>query len=93
MTRYSISRSTISATDPSELVSSLEDQYRELLDLRERVKMAEAAARHVGPRAKLEACPRRVARVVSRKPIARRSEAFTKPQLYAMLADAVRNTQ
>jgi hypothetical protein len=92
MTRYSTFHSTISPADSNELVSSLEKQYRELLDLREQVKTAEAAARRQGPRGKLRTCARRVATVVLRKPIARRSEEFTKPQLYAMLAEAVRNT-
>jgi GcrA cell cycle regulator len=39
------------------------------------------------------ACHRLVDKVVStRKPVARQPEEFTKRQLYAMLADAVRNT-
>jgi GcrA cell cycle regulator len=41
----------------------------------------------------LAACARPVDRVVSpRKPVARQPKEFTKRQLYAMLADAVRNT-
>jgi GcrA cell cycle regulator len=39
------------------------------------------------------ACARPVDRVVStRKPVARQPEEFTKRELYAMLAEAVRNT-
>ena len=41
----------------------------------------------------LAACARPADRVVSpRKPIARQPEEFTKRQLYAMLAEAVKNT-
>ena len=41
----------------------------------------------------LAACARPVDRVVStRKPVARQPKEFTKRQLYAMLAEAVRNT-
>ena len=41
----------------------------------------------------LAACARPVDKVVStRKPVARQPEEFTKHQLYAMLAEAVRNT-
>jgi GcrA cell cycle regulator len=41
----------------------------------------------------LAACARPVDRVAfTRKPVARPPNAFTKRQLYAMLADAVRNT-
>ena len=41
----------------------------------------------------LAACVRPVDRVVSaRKPVARQPKEFTKRQLYAMLAEAVRNT-
>jgi GcrA cell cycle regulator len=41
----------------------------------------------------LAACARPVDKVVStRKPVARQPEEFTKRQLYAMLAEAVRNT-
>ena len=75
MIRYSASRSTIRLTDPSaltELVSPVEKEYRELLDLRERVKKAEAAAKRLGPRSKLKMPARPVARVVSRKPMTRR---------------------
>ena len=41
----------------------------------------------------LAACARPVAKVVSsRKPVVRQPKEFTKRQLYAMLAEAVRNT-
>jgi len=40
----------------------------------------------------LAACARPVAKVVSRKPVPRQPKEFTKRQLYAMLAEAVRNT-
>jgi GcrA cell cycle regulator len=41
----------------------------------------------------LAACARPVQKVVStRKPVARQPKEFTKRQLYAMLAEAVRNT-
>jgi GcrA cell cycle regulator len=41
----------------------------------------------------LAACARPVDRVASaRKPVTRQPKSFTKRQLYAMLADAVRNT-
>jgi hypothetical protein len=95
MVRYSTSRSTIRLTNPNaltELVSRVEKEYRELLDLRERVKKAEAAAKRLGSRGKLKTCARPVARVVSRKPIKGRPVEFSKRQLYAMLAEAVRNT-
>ncbi len=43
--------------------------------------------------ATLAACARPVAKVVSsRKPVTRQPKEFTKRQLYAMLAEAVRNT-
>ena len=77
----------------SQLVGSIEKEYRELLDLRERVKKAEAAAaERLKPRGKLFECTRPVPRAVSRKPITRHSAEITKSQLYAMLAEAVRNT-
>jgi GcrA cell cycle regulator len=38
------------------------------------------------------ACSRPAAKVVSRKTVARQPKEFTKRQLYAMLAEAVRNT-
>jgi hypothetical protein len=95
MIRYSASLSTIRPTKNAltEVVSPLEKEYRELLDLREQVKKAEAAAKCLGPRGQLKTCAGPVARVVSRKPITRRSGEFTKRQLYAMLAEAVRNTR
>src|ERR1700686_3332844 len=40
----------------------------------------------------LAACARAVAKMVSRKTVVRQPKEFTKPQLYAMLAEAVRNT-
>lgn len=95
MTRYSTSRSMIRLTRPNtstELISPVEKEYRELLDLREQVKRAEAVARRLMPHDELKTCARPVARVVSRNPIKRRSGEFTKHQLYAMLAEAVRNT-
>jgi GcrA cell cycle regulator len=40
----------------------------------------------------LAACSRPVAKMVSRKTVMRERKEFTKRQLYAMLAEAVRNT-
>ena len=40
----------------------------------------------------LAACVRPVAKIVSRKTVTRQPKEFTKRQLYAMLAEAVRNT-
>jgi GcrA cell cycle regulator len=40
----------------------------------------------------LAACARPVAKMVSRKTVVRKPKEFTKRQLYAMLAEAVRNT-
>jgi GcrA cell cycle regulator len=40
----------------------------------------------------LAACARPVAKMVSRKIVVRQPKEFTKRQLYAMLAEAVRNT-
>jgi GcrA cell cycle regulator len=40
----------------------------------------------------LAACARPVAKIVSRKKVGRQRKEFTKRQLYAMLAQAVRNT-
>jgi hypothetical protein len=90
------SNSKIRLTNPNALTksfSSLEKEYRELLALREQVKKAEAAAKRLGPRRQLKTCAVPVPRVVSRKPITRQSREFTKRQLYAMLTEAVRNTQ
>ena len=42
--------------------------------------------------ASLAACHRPVAKVVSQKRVMRQPKEFTKRQLYAMLAEAVRNT-
>lgn len=96
MTRYSNFHSQRRLTSPNaltELISPVESQYRELLDLRERVKMAEATAKRLlGERVKLKTSVRPAPRMVSRKPNTRQPEEFTKPQLYAMLAEAVRNT-
>ena len=95
MIKYSNSHSAIRLTSPNvltELFSPVEREYRELLDLREQVKKAEAAAKRLGPRGKLKTCAGPVARIVSRKPITRRSREFTKRQLHAILAEAVRNT-
>ena len=80
MIRHSTSRSTIRLTNPNaltELVSPVEREYRELLDLRERVKQAEAAAKRLGPRGKLKTCADPVAKIVSRKPITRRPRKST----------------
>jgi len=41
----------------------------------------------------LAACARPVARIVSRKKITKQPTQFTQRQLYAMLAEAVRNTK
>jgi GcrA cell cycle regulator len=43
--------------------------------------------------ASLAACARPVAKIVSRKPVTRLRQEFTQRQLYAMLAEAVRNTK
>jgi GcrA cell cycle regulator len=40
----------------------------------------------------LAACARPVAKIMSRKTVVRQPKEFTKRQLYAMLAEAVRNT-
>jgi GcrA cell cycle regulator len=40
----------------------------------------------------LAACTSPVAKIVSRKPVEKQPKEFTKRQLYAMLAQAVRNT-
>src|ERR1700674_5598016 len=48
--------------------------------------------RPVPKRALLAACARPVAKVVSRQTGVRQPKEFTKRQLYAMLAEAVRNT-
>lgn len=96
MIGYSTYRGTNYRTNPSaptRLLSSIEIEYCKLLDLRERVRKAEAAAaKRLGPRDKLAECARPVAKVVSRKPVTRQPKVFTKRQLYAMLAEAVRNT-
>lgn len=43
--------------------------------------------------ASLAACARPVAKIVSRKTVTRQRQEFTQRQLYAMLAEAVRNTK
>jgi GcrA cell cycle regulator len=43
--------------------------------------------------ASLATCARPVAKIVSRKKMPRQREEFTQRQLYAMLAEAVRNTR
>jgi len=43
--------------------------------------------------ASLAACARPVARIVSRKKLTKQPAEFTQRQLYAMLAEAVRNTK
>jgi hypothetical protein len=96
MIRYLTSRSTIRPASPNsltELVGSIEREYRELLKLREQVKKAEAAAaKRPEPRRQLETGSRPVPRVVSRRPITRQRKEITKRELYTMLAKAVRNT-
>ena len=65
MIRYSTSRSTIRLANQNtltELVSAVEKEYRELLDLREQVKKAEADAKRFEPRGKLKVCAGPVAK-------------------------------
>ena len=66
------------------------------LDLKRRHKppTAKPEIRPVPKRrlALLAACSRPVEKIVSRKTVTLRPEEFTKRQLYAMLAEAVRNT-
>ena len=96
MIRYSTYRGTNYQTDPSapiELLGSIAKEYRELQDLREQVRQAEAAA--AKPHGKLAECTRPMAKVVSRKCVTQRPRQpreFTKAELRAMLAEAVRNT-
>ena len=96
MIRYSTYRGTNYQTDPSapiESLGSIAKEYRELQELREQVRQAEAAA--AKPRGKLAERTRPVAKVVSRKCVTRRPRRpreFTKAELRAMLAEAVRNT-
>jgi hypothetical protein len=101
MIRYSTYRGTNYPTDPSapiELLGSIAKEYRELQELREQVRKAEAAAaERLRPRGKLAECTRPVVRVVSRKrvmrrPVTRQPSEFTKAELRAVLAEAVRNT-
>ena len=89
MIRYPTCRGTKPTID---LLDSIEREYRELLELREQLRKAEiAAAERLRLPRKLAACTRPVGRMVSRKRVTRPRE-FTKRQLYAMLAEAVRNT-
>ena len=89
MIRYSTCRGTNPTID---LLESIVKEYRELLDLREKVRKAEiAAAERLRLRGKLAECTCPVVRVVSRKRVTQPRE-FTKRELYAMLAEAVRNT-
>jgi hypothetical protein len=95
MIRYSTYRGTNYQTDPSapiELLGPIAKEYRELQDLREQVKKAEAAAaKRPSPRVKLAEFIGPVSRkCVTRRP--RRPKEFTKAELRAMLAEAVRNT-
>jgi hypothetical protein len=97
MIRYSTYRST-NPSAPTELLGSIEKEYRELLDLREQVRKAEAAAaERLSARGKSAEYTRPVAKIkiVSRKCVTRRPRQpseFTKTELRAILAEAVRNT-
>jgi hypothetical protein len=97
MIRYSTYRFTNLLTNPStpiQPLSSLETEYRELQDLRERVREAEAAAaKRLRSRVKLKTCGRPVSMVASRKRVTQNPEQFTKRQLYTMLTEAIRNTR
>ena len=86
---------TCPGTKPTiDLLDSIEKEYRELLDLREKVRKAEiAAAERLRLRGKSAECTRPLARVVSRKRVTRQPKEFTKRELYAMLAEAARNTR
>lgn len=80
-----------------ELASAIKREYSELLDLRERVKKAEAAKRSEKGR-QSKACSRPVTKiagrvVMRRRPIARPSREISKRELYSMLEQAVRNTR
>jgi hypothetical protein len=75
MIRYSTQRETNPST-PIELLGSIAKEYRELQDLREQVRKAEAAAKRPSPRVKLAEFVGPVSRA----------------ELRAMLAEAVRNT-
>ena len=83
----------ISRTNPTIDLLDIAKEYRELLELREKVRKAEiVAAELLKLRVKSAECTRPAARVVSRKRVTRQSREFTKRELYAMLADAARNT-
>jgi len=80
-------------TKPTIDLLGIAKEYRELLDLREKVRKAGiVAAELLKLRGKSAECTRPVARVVLRKRVTRQSREFTKRELYAMLADAARNT-
>jgi hypothetical protein len=86
MIRYS------NPSTPIELLGSIAKDYRELQDLREQVREAEAAAKRASLSGK---SVHSVARAVSRKCVTRRPRRprdFSKTELRAMLAEAVRNT-
>jgi hypothetical protein len=91
MIRYSTYLGT-NPSEPIELLGSIAREYRELQELREQVREAEAAAERLSPRAKLAECTRLVVsqKRVTRRP--RKPKEFTKTELRAMLAEAVRNT-
>ena len=91
MFRYSTQRETNPST-PTELLGSIAKEYRELQDLREQVRKAEAAAaKRPSPRVKLAQFIGPVSRkCVTRRP--RQPREFTKTELRAMLAEAIRNT-
>ncbi len=90
MIRYLTYRGTKRTID---VLDSIEKEYRELLELREKVRKAEiAAAARLRLRGKSAECTRRSARVVLRKRVTRQRKEFTKRELYAMLAEAARNT-
>ena len=97
MIRCSTYRSTNRHTNPGTAIQPLgplEKEYRELQELRERVREAEAAAaKRPRPRGKLMTCGRPMSTAASRKRVTQHPEQFTKRQLYTMLADAVRNTR
>jgi hypothetical protein len=90
MIRYS------NPSTPIELLASIAKEYRELQQLREQVREAEAAAaKRASLRGKSAECTHSVARVVSRKGVTRRPRQprdSTKTELRAMPAEAVRNT-
>ena len=94
MIRYSSYHTNPNA--PIQSLGSIAKEYRELQQLREQVRQAEAAAaERPESRVKLAECTRPAAKVVSRNYVhvaSRQSREFTKRQLHAMLSEAVRNT-